>query len=208
MGGGQFHNHGETNPDGLLGTAGISLYLNYTYKVGDLGQAYSWQSVLSYDRAYHKLQARLSFSWGTDISHLRATTLTLKHAVNVWVPCKAGQGRGVARQGGNRTTLRMKALMFVSTFVGILIVAASPKSSVNSLTGVVWQAALASILQYHTVNMLQQKNKVPPPLPTPPLEPSALYYDVWCRELTGDDHSDNATLLEGIKHGWLPHRGF
>ena len=41
----------------------------------------------------------------------------------------------------------------------------------------------------------------PPPLPTPPLEPSALCYDVWCRELTDDDHSDNATLLEGIKHG-------
>ena len=90
--------------DGLLGTAGISQYLNYTYKVGDLGQAYSWQSVLSYDRAYRKLQARLSFSWGTDISHLRATTLTPKHAVNVGVPGKAGQGRGVARQGGNRTT--------------------------------------------------------------------------------------------------------
>ena len=39
-------------------------------------------------------------------------------------------------------------------------------------------------------------------MPTPPLEPSALCYDVWCRELTGDDHSDNATLLEGIKHGF------
>ena len=90
--------------DGLLGTAGISQYLNYTYKVGDLGQAYSWQSVLSYDRAYRKLQARLSFSWGTDISHLRATTLTPKHAVNVGVPDKAGQGQGVAPQGGNRIT--------------------------------------------------------------------------------------------------------
>ena len=39
-------------------------------------------------------------------------------------------------------------------------------------------------------------------MPTPPLEPSALCYDVWCRELTGDDHLDNATLLEGIKHGF------
>ena len=51
--------------------------------------------------------------------------------------------------------------MFVSTFVGILIVAVAPKSSVNSLTGVVWQAALASILQYNTVNILQQKNVSP-----------------------------------------------
>ena len=93
--------------------------------------------------------------------------------------------------------------MFVSTFVQILIVAAAPESSVNSLTGVVWQAALASTLQYHTVNMLQQKKiRCPPPLPTPPLELSALCYDVWCRELTGDDHSDNVTLLEGIKHGF------
>ena len=57
--------------------------------------------------------------------------------------------------------------MFVSTFVGILIVAAAPESSVNLLTGVVWQAALASILQYHTVNMLQQKNKVPPSFANP-----------------------------------------
>ena len=60
-----------------------------------------------------------------------------------------------------RVPLRMKALMFVSTFVRILIVAAAPESSVNSLTGVVWQAALASILQYHTVNMLQQKIRCP-----------------------------------------------
>ena len=104
MGGGQFRNHGEINPGWFAGTAGISQYLNYTYKVGDLGQAYSWQSVLSYDRAYCKLQARLGFSWGTDISHLRATTLTPKHAVNVGVPGKAGQCRGVAGHGGNCTT--------------------------------------------------------------------------------------------------------
>ena len=117
--------------DGLLGTAGISQYLNYTYKVGDLGQAYSWQSVLSCDRAYRKLQARLSFSWGTDISHLRNTTLTPKHAVNVGVPGKAGQVRGVAWQGVTAllcVPLRMKALMFNSTFVGILIVAAAPEA--------------------------------------------------------------------------------
>ena len=59
-------------------------------------QAYSWQSVLTYDRAYRKLQARLSFSLGSDISHPRATTLTPKHAVNAGVPGEAGQGRGVA----------------------------------------------------------------------------------------------------------------
>ena len=95
--------------------------------------------------------------------------MTPKHAINAGVPVKAGQGQGVARQGGNcTTTFRMKALMFVSNFVEILIMAAAPVSSINSLTGVVWQAALASILQYHTVNMLQQKNKAPPPLPTRP----------------------------------------
>ena len=64
--------------DGLLGLEGVNQYLNYTYKVGELGQVYTWQSVLTYDCQYRILQSRLSFAWGTDISHLRATTLVPK----------------------------------------------------------------------------------------------------------------------------------
>lgn len=64
--------------DGVLNMAGINQYLNYTYKVSDLGRTYTWQSILQYDREYRQLQARLGFAWGTDISHLRATALTPK----------------------------------------------------------------------------------------------------------------------------------
>ena len=61
--------------DDLLGLEVLNQYLNYTYKVGELGHVYTWQSVLTYDRQYRILQSRLLFAWGTDISHLRATTL-------------------------------------------------------------------------------------------------------------------------------------
>ena len=73
----------------MLGSVGINQYLNYSFIVGELGQVYAWQSVLTCDRSYRKLQARLNFPWGTDISHLRTTTLMPKVSssgpVVVWV---------------------------------------------------------------------------------------------------------------------------
>ena len=77
--------------DGMLGSVGINQYLNYSFKVGELGQVYAWQSVLTYDRSYRKLQARLNFPWGTDISHLRTTTLMPKVSSS-----------GLSRGGPNR----------------------------------------------------------------------------------------------------------
>jgi hypothetical protein len=67
--------------DGTLGPVGINEYLNYSFKIGDLGRAYTWASILAYDREYRQLQAKLGFAWGTDISHLRATTLISKTSV-------------------------------------------------------------------------------------------------------------------------------
>ena len=85
--------------DGLLGGTGVNQYLNYSYKVSELGQMYTWQSVLQYDRQYRILQSRLSFAWGTDISHLRTTTLTPKP-----VQQSAVHGRGANNRGhGPRT---------------------------------------------------------------------------------------------------------
>ena len=77
--------------DGMLGSVGINQYLNYSFKVGELGQVYAWQSVLTYDRSYRKLQAHLNFPWGTDISHLRTTTLMPKVSSS-----------GLSRGGPNR----------------------------------------------------------------------------------------------------------
>ncbi|MEW8547234.1 MAG: hypothetical protein AB2693_27300 [Candidatus Thiodiazotropha sp.] len=45
-------------------------YLSYTTKVYQLVQRYSLVSVMLYDREYRKLQASLSFRWGTDVQHL------------------------------------------------------------------------------------------------------------------------------------------
>ena len=64
--------------DGVLENAGVNQYLNYLFKVGDLGRTYAWSFILQYDREYRQLQARLGFAWGMDISHLRATALILK----------------------------------------------------------------------------------------------------------------------------------
>ena len=33
------------------------------------------------------------------------------------------------------------------------------------------------------------------------MTPSSLHYDVWYRELEGDDHPDNVELLQGIGDG-------
>ena len=82
--------------DGALGTAGVNQYLNYSFKVGDLGRTYTWSSILQYDREYHQLQARLGFVWGTDISHLRATTLIPKQ----WAAMSQPSGRKPTRKPG------------------------------------------------------------------------------------------------------------
>ena len=34
------------------------------------------------------------------------------------------------------------------------------------------------------------------------MTPSSLHYDVWYRELEGDDHPDNVDLLQGIRDGF------
>ena len=79
--------------DGLLGPRGVQQYLNYSYKIGDLGRSYTWSSILLYDREYRQLQARLNFDWGSDISHLRATTLIPKQQQSHVQTNKRGFGR-------------------------------------------------------------------------------------------------------------------
>ena len=88
--------------DGLLGLEGVNQYLNYTYKVGELGHVYTWQSVLTYDRQYRILQSRLLFAWGTDISHLRATTLVPKpvNTTASYVNWKAARNNSQQRKFG------------------------------------------------------------------------------------------------------------
>ena len=85
--------------DGMLGSVGISQYLNHSFEVGELGQVYTWQSVLTYDRSYRKLQARLNFPWGTDISHLRTTTLMPKVSSSglSWGGPNRNPGRGMGK---------------------------------------------------------------------------------------------------------------
>ena len=45
-------------------------YLAYTVKVSEMAQVYTWQSILLYDQAYRKAQARENFKWGSDTPHV------------------------------------------------------------------------------------------------------------------------------------------
>ena len=61
--------------EGKLVGPSLMDYLSYTTKVYQLVQRFSLTSVLLYDREYRKLQASMSFRWGTDVQHLHTLFL-------------------------------------------------------------------------------------------------------------------------------------
>ena len=65
-------NNGKINPNNT------AQYLSYMVKIGMLAQRYQWQSILSYDREYRKMQAAYQFPWGSDTQHLSQVYLVDK----------------------------------------------------------------------------------------------------------------------------------
>jgi len=61
--------------DGNLDSTSVMDYLSYTTRIYQLFQRYEAVSVFLYDREYRKLQAQLSFRWGTEVTHLQAMWL-------------------------------------------------------------------------------------------------------------------------------------
>jgi len=53
-----------------LSTTSMHDYMAYTIKILELGQRYTWPSVLEFDREYRTLQANYHFRWGADSQHL------------------------------------------------------------------------------------------------------------------------------------------
>ena len=60
---------------GLLSEQGQKDYMAYTVMIAQLGQKYTWPSVMLYDDAYRKAQAIDNSTWGSDLSHARDITL-------------------------------------------------------------------------------------------------------------------------------------
>ena len=54
---------------GELDSSGVHSYLAYIIIIAQLGQKYTWPSVMKYDDMYRKCQALDKFPWGEDISH-------------------------------------------------------------------------------------------------------------------------------------------
>ena len=61
--------------EGKLVGPNLTDYLSYTTKVYQLVKRFNLPSVLLYDREYRKLQASMSFCWGTDVQHLHTLFL-------------------------------------------------------------------------------------------------------------------------------------
>ncbi len=57
---------------------GVTDYLAYTAKVGQLGSKFTWNSVLAYDNEYRHLQAEHGFRLATDIQHLAYTIFVMR----------------------------------------------------------------------------------------------------------------------------------
>jgi len=66
--------------EGKLAQQDIFDYLAYTVKIAELAEAYLWQSVLSFDRAYRQRQAQMSFRWASDSPHLSQLHLRPRQA--------------------------------------------------------------------------------------------------------------------------------
>ena len=147
--------------DGLLGLEGVNQYLNCTYKVGELGHVYTWLPVLTYERQYRILQSRLSFAWGTDISHLRATTLVPKPVNNTasYVNGKASRNNSQQRKFGGSEVSRRIISIPSTICVGISTVGVALGPTVNLLPNVAFLIVLINTWP-HSI-MHSQKHKHP-----------------------------------------------
>ena len=80
--------------EGKLVGPNLMDYLSYTTKVYQLVQRFSLSSVLLYDREYRKLQASMSFHWGTDVQHLHTLFLQPRAGPGSQANASTGQRNG------------------------------------------------------------------------------------------------------------------